>query len=144
MNTKPIVIFIILMTASLALSACSVAGTPAALSGTTWKLVSYGPATAPTPAVSGVDTHLTFDEQRRLQGNMGCNTFGGDFKLTGNQMLFGTMMSTMMACQGPVMDQEQAVLQVFNKSARFEISANRLTITSNDGSSTLTFAQAGK
>ena len=130
---------------ALLLAACSSSANPFALAGTNWKLVSFGSPSAPTPAVSGADTHLTFDEQRRLSGNMGCNSFGADYKLAdSSHMIFGAVMSTMMACPGQVMDQEQAVLQVINGQAAYLLSGDSLVMTSQDGKTAATFARAGK
>ena len=145
MKTKIHLLLTILIFSTLALAACMPSGNPAALSGSNWKLVSYGSASAPTPAVNGADTHLTFDEQRRLSGNMGCNSFGADYKLADStRMLFGTVMSTMMACPGQVMEQEQSVLQVINVEATYQLNGDSLIITSKDGKTAAAFARAGK
>ena len=145
MKTKSLFISIILILTTLSLAACSPAANPFALAGSNWKLVSYGAASAPIPAVSGANTHLTFDEQRRLSGNMGCNSFGVDYKLAdSNRMVFGVVMSTMMACPGQVMEQEQAVLQVINLEATYQLNVDNLTITSKDGKTAAAFARAAK
>ena len=145
MKPKSLFMTIILIFTTLSLAACSPAANPFVLAGSNWKLVSYGPASSPIPAVSGANTHLTFDEQRRLSGNMGCNSFGVDYKLAdNNRMVFGVVMSTMMACPGQVMEQEQAVLQVINVEATYLLNGEYLTITSKDGKTAAAFVRAGK
>ena len=112
----------------LILAACS-GGSSASVEGT-WKLDSYNQ----TPAAAGIDTTIEFKDGQ-MSGNVGCNGFGGDYKVGGDTITFGPVMSTMMFCQGPQMDQEQAVLAVFQNSAMFTMNGNQLTITSEDGKS---------
>lgn len=123
------------------LAACGGPGTATELAGTSWKLVSYGAVANPTPAIPEVNATLTFDVQR-LSGNAGCNSFGGDYNLSGSEISFGQIVSTMMACQEPLrMQQEQAVLHIFSGTARLNLENNRLTITSSDGIQAVTFVQ---
>ena len=145
MKAKYLLILTIISLSWLLIAACAQASNPFALAGTNWRLVSYGPASAPIPAVSAENTHLTFDEQRRLSGNMGCNSFGADYKLAdSNRMIFGVVMSTMMACPGQIMDQEQAVLQVINGEATYQLNGDNLTITATDGKTAASFVRAGR
>ena len=60
-------------------------------------------------AVSG-DYHLDFTADR-LSGRAGCNGFGGSFRLDGDRLTAGPLMSTRMACPGRMRD-EQAVLRI--------------------------------
>ncbi len=145
MKAKYLIIITIISLSGLLIAACGQAANPFPLAGTSWKLVSYGPISAPIPAVSAENTHLTFDEQRRLSGNMGCNSFGSDYKLAdNNRMIFGVGMSTMMACPGQVMEQEQTVLQVIDGEATYQLNGDNLVITSKDGKNAATFMRAGK
>jgi len=110
----------------LILAACS-GGSSASVEGT-WKLDSYNQ----TPAAVGIDTNMEFKDGQ-MNGNVGCNSFGGDYKVSGDTVTFGPVMSTMMFCQGPQIDQEQVTLAVLQKSAKFAMNGNQLTITSEDG-----------
>ena len=112
------------------LAACA-GGSSASISGQ-WKLVSYGPAGSQTPAIANVNTNIEFTSDGKLNGNVGCNSFGGDYKVNGKNLTFGPVMSTMMFCEG-VSNQEMATIAVFQKSATFVLAGDKLTITSNDG-----------
>jgi heat shock protein HslJ len=100
----------------------------------TWKLVSYGPPENPTPAAPHVDTSITFKEDGKVEGNVGCNGFGGDYTVESDKITFGQLVSTLMFCEGPVGDQETTTLNVFTESVPFVIDGNTVTITSADGS----------
>jgi putative lipoprotein len=79
-----------------------------------------------------VDASLTFNPDGTLSGNGGCNGLGGDYKVKGDQITFGPIMSTLMACDEPRMSQEDAVHQVLMDTVSYEIDGNTLTITNKD------------
>ena len=113
-------------------SACG-GNTSDALIGT-WKLVSYGESANLTHPVLGVDAFITFNEDGSVNGNVGCNSFGGKYKLSGEEIVFSEMFSTLMACEEPLMNQESAVLTLFNGETIFtyEESNGTLVILSLD------------
>jgi heat shock protein HslJ len=125
--------FVIGLLAMLVLTACS-GGSSASIQGQ-WKLVSYGPASSQTPAVADVETSLEFKDGK-LNGNVGCNGFGGDYQVKGDALTFGPVMSTMMFCEA-VADQESGTLTVLQEKATFVLDGNTLTITSGDGNSSI-------
>ena len=122
---------LILFMVCLAITACSSGSKSASIVGT-WKLTAYGPANSPTPAVSDVDASITFDVNGTLNGNGGCNSMSGDYKVDGNQITFGPIMSTLMGCDEPRMTQEGTVHQVLTDTASFKIDDNTLTILNKD------------
>ncbi len=134
MNKLILILLPLMLVCALTLSAC---GSSDALAGTSWTLVSYGDPANPTAAVSGVDTNLDFAQDGTLGGSMGCNSFGGDYKVKGSQIVFGSLFSTMMACDEPLMSQETATFAVMSGTVDFAINGNNLTITSADGSRVL-------
>jgi heat shock protein HslJ len=119
---------------SLAISACSAQRTeePAASLIGAWKLTSYDPASSPTPAVEGTEAGITFNEDGTVAGNTGCNGFGGNYTVEGDQVTFSEIVSTLIACEEPIMSQEAAVLQVLTDAATYQIEGNTLTLTNND------------
>ena len=121
------------------LAACA-GGTSASINGQ-WKLVSYGSVSSQTPAAPNVDTTIEFKSDGKLSGNVGCNGFGGDYKVKGDTITFGPVMSTMMFCEGPVGDQEMGTLAVLKESAKFVLDGDNLTITSADGNSVIVLAR---
>ena len=120
-----------LLVISLAISACAAQESSASLIGA-WKLTSYGPADSQTPAVPDTDAGLTFNEDGTVTGNSGCNGLGGDYTVEGDQITFGEFVSTLIACEDPIMTQEGAMQQVLNGTATYTIEGNTLTLTNND------------
>ena len=119
---------LILFIISLALSACASGSNSPSLIGS-WKLTAYGPADSPVPAVEDAGASLTFNADGTLTGNGGCNGLGGEYNVNGDQIEFGPIMSTLMACDDPRMTQEGTVTQVMFESASYQIEDNTLTIT---------------
>jgi heat shock protein HslJ len=138
MKMKKYLLMLIMM--ALAITACASQGTEqgtqepstaGSLIGD-WKLTAYGPANAPTPAVEGVEAGLTFNEDGTISGTSGCNGLGGDYTVDGDQITFGEFVSTLMACEDPIMAQEDAAHKVMTDTAMYKIEGNTLTITNND------------
>ena len=143
---------LMLVTIALALSACSAQNTPQGTEPSenmdqrpptelpvksdsligAWKLTAYGPANAPTPAVEGVEAGLTFNEDGTITGTSGCNGLGGDYTVEGDQITFGEFVSTLMACDDPIMAQEEAAHKVMTGTAAYKIEGDTLTITKDD------------
>ncbi len=126
--------------AFLTLVACSSAGSTN-ITGE-WKLVSHGDPANPTPAITDVDTSIVFNDDGSINGNVGCNGFGGTYEVSGAKISFSSMISTMMFCD-ETSAQEQAVLKVLSGNAILEIQmgGDALTITSADGSSVINLAR---
>lgn len=106
-----------------------------------WRLVSHGDPSSLTPAAAGVDTSIEFKADGTLGGNVGCNGFGGGYKVSGSTIEFEQMISTLMFCEGPVGEQESAILAVFAESASFTMDGEMLTITSADGGTVVVLAR---
>ena len=117
------------------LAACS-GGNSNSLVGT-WRLVSYGSPGNLTPAVPDVDTSITFSEDGKIEGNVGCNGFSGEYTVEGNTITFEPIVSTLMFCEGPVGDQETTTLNVLAETVTFVMEGDTVTITSADGSSVI-------
>ncbi|MBX3035519.1 MAG: META domain-containing protein [Anaerolineales bacterium] len=127
-------IYFLLIALVVLLSACS--GNSVSLEGE-WKLVAYGDSSNPTSALPNVETSINFDADNQVGGNVGCNSFGGEYKLNGNQVTFSGIFSTLMFCEG-TMDQETVFLNILSEQTlNFELSGNQLTLTSQDGSSVI-------
>ncbi|HET59852.1 MAG TPA: META domain-containing protein [Chloroflexi bacterium] len=115
-----------------ALQGCA-GGNP--LAGTAWSLTAING----TPVIEGTEPYLIFDENS-VGGNSSCNSTGGNYQVSGNQITFGALVSTMMYCMEPegVMDQESNFLNALSNAATFNISGNQLVIETQD-SGQLTF-----
>lgn len=135
MNRLP-TLFLTIVTVTV-LSACSAAGAstapsvqPPALDGHTY--LSTG-ATGVT-LVPGSTISLTFKDGS-LQASGGCNSMGGPYTLDGNQLTTGQMFMTEMACDEPLMKQDQWLAD-FLSDVTVNQSGDTLTLT--DGTVTLT------
>ena len=137
--TKTILIFSIGLGAIL--SDCAVNGASVDLKGTSWKLVSYGPVGNQAPAAAGITTSLDFGNDGTVSGNMGCNSFGGNFEVKNGKLVFSQMISTMMACLGPQMAQEDTVLKMMNGAVRFQVEGSTLTIFDASGANAITLSK---
>lgn len=100
----------------------------AALIGTRWEMETLvAGETASTPVVPA---SIEFLADGTVTGHGGCNGFGGSYDAgTG----FGQMVSTLMACEEPIMDQEQFILQVLSPEATVSIEGQVLTIADLSG-----------
>lgn len=125
----------------LMLAACSPAAGGNPLTGTSWELTSYGSVSAPQPAAPGVDTSLNFGADGQVGGRLGCNSMGGDYSVSGQNITFGALFMTEMACEEPQMTQESEAIKVLNGTVSFTLTGDMLTITSADGGSTLNFTK---
>ena len=137
---KPITLTILIVS-GLLITACASQGIPAGLPGTSWKLVSYGPGGNQTPAAAGIDTSLDFGKDGTVNGNLGCNSFSGNYKVTNGNIVFTMMISTMMACIGPQMNQEGVGLKIMNGSVHYTVAANKLTLYAAKGDNSITFTK---
>src|SRR5262245_6267717 len=130
--------YVFALFALLILAACG-GGSSASLTGT-WKLVSYGDPANPTSAAPDVDTSIEFKDGL-LNGNVGCNGFGGNYEVDGDTITFNQVVSTLMFCEGPVGDQEMTTLSVLHETASFTLDGDTLTLTSADSISVIVLAR---
>ena len=139
MKKTPLLSIMLFVLSILILSACS-GGASASVVGE-WTLVSYGDASSPTPAVPDVETSINFDEKDKFGGNVGCNSFGSEYTVDGDQIVFGSIISTMMFCDA-TSAQESAVLSILSdQSVKYQINGEQLTITASDGASVVVLAK---
>ncbi len=124
----------------LILSACVGSGVSASPAGE-WTLVSYGDTSNPTPTLPDVETSISFNEDGTFGGSVGCNSFSADYKLNGDQITFGSIVSTMMFCER-ISDQESTVLAILtDKTVSVIVNGDQLTLTSTDGNSVVVLAR---
>jgi heat shock protein HslJ len=106
-----------------------------------WRLVSYGDASKPAPALPGVEASISFGENGQFGGNVGCNGFGAEYKVSGDEIAFDGIVSTMMYCEATAA-QESGVLGVLSNSPlKFDLDGDTLTLTSADGASVVVLAR---
>ena len=85
---------------------------------------------------------LAFGADGRVSGMASCNRYGAEYALTGEGLTISKGFTTRMACDPPLMNQEQVFLEVLSKVQRFELgpngtlilhTADRRTITARRG-----------
>jgi len=111
------------------------AGGGTSLAGTAWILVELD---AEQPLI-GASITAEFDEQGRVGGTSGCNSYGGQYQARGESMTIGALAGTLMACAEPVMAQESAFLAALGATASFSISGDRLSLHDSGGDARLVF-----
>jgi heat shock protein HslJ len=104
------------------------------LAGTSWTLSDLDGA-----AVTGTAPTLAFTDTD-VNGTGGCNSFGGTYTTDGDTISFGPIASTMMACEGPTMEQETVYLAALDGAQTYAIDGDSLRITGGAGS--LTFVSS--
>ena len=106
-----------------------------ALVGPVWTLDSIIQGDAVWSVPGGVVATLTFKPDGTVDVNAGCNRGGGPATVQGNQLAFGAIATTKMACQPPAGTVESAVLGVLGQGqVTFAIDAARLTLIAPNGS----------
>ena len=114
----------IVLIAALALGACQPKAESTSLDGTSWNLVELNGQSV----LEDASVTLNFDGES-LTGNDGCNHFGGSFTIDGNKLSIGDdLMSTLMACEGPIMQQAGEVTQALRETQSFKVENDQLIL----------------
>ncbi len=122
----------------LVLAGCAGAGKPsAALEGTAWALETiHGQS-----ALANTSVTLVF-ERERLSGSDGCNQYSGPYTVAGERFALGKeVVTTLMACDDPIMAQANAYLGALRQAVEFETDGQRLTLLDADGTALATFVR---
>ncbi len=107
------------------------------LGGVTWMLVSFGSLDAPISALPNTPVTLMFSATG-AGGSTGCNQYTTTFQFENNSLTFGPIISTKIACEQAIMDQETAYLNALATATAFQISDSQLQITYDGGVLTFT------
>ena len=108
------------------LSACAAtpAASPPALWGSQWQLQQIGAdAVLPQPVAT-----LAFPQAGQAAGHGACNRFFGSVTVEGEQLRFGPLGATKMACMGGVGEQESRYLAALQQAQRHEVQGDTLLI----------------
>lgn len=106
------------------------------LTGTTWRLVSWGNPEDPTAVEVGTSVTAVFnpesDNTGTVSGNATCNNYSTSYTLDGSNISFGLVAGNMMIC--PVgADQEAAFMAALGTAQTYEIAGSNLFITFDGG-----------
>lgn len=112
--------------------------------GTTWVLVSYGAPSDPQVALEDVEVTAVFSRESdtgpgELNGFAGCNSYFGSFETDGNSLTIGALVSTKMACEEGIMDQEAQYLSALAAADSYSIEGSQLEISYDGGVQVLNF-----
>jgi heat shock protein HslJ len=121
--------------AVLVLGACA-EGSGNDPTGRTWQLATLGGS----PLLDGTIVDLTIDGDT-VSGNAGCNTYTGPATVGGDgSMTLGPDFAvTFMACEQPVMDQEQEYLNTLSRVTSYQMAAAELLLEDANGVVVATF-----
>ncbi len=100
---------------------------PAMLERTDWRIESIGGT-----RVSG-DNYVMGFYEARLRAQAGCNQLSGPFRERGNRLSAGPIAATRMACPGPRMAHERAVLRLLGGPVHFSFPAGDVLVLSGSG-----------
>lgn len=110
------------------------------LNGTGWILASLNGQ----PALEKVNVTLSFTDGN-LGGNDGCNSYGGSYASDGATLSVGEeIISTMMACEQPIMDQASAFIAALKQTASFTIEGEQLALLDANGQPLATLARQNR
>lgn len=92
-----------------------------------WKLVELNGKPVQGPAEGEREVHLILKANGNVQGNGGCNGFGGKYELqAGNRIKFSQVFSTKMAC--PNLDTENQFFEVLNTADNYTVVNDTLSL----------------
>lgn len=85
---------------------------------------------------STLDQFVAFKDGGEVIGHGGCNRFFGSYDQNGDDLKFGPLASTKMACES--LDQEQAFMSALQSARQIEATHLRLILKDEDGKPVLT------
>lgn len=110
------------------------------LVGTRWRLMSYGQPGSENAVLDGTEITLEFVEGNQTGGSGGCNTFGAHYQISGGEISFSEVISTLLACPNEdATEQEQAYFEALRTANEFDLSDGQLRIWYDNRQSVLNF-----
>lgn len=135
MNSRSVLVCAVVVAAMVATS-CSASGETDSLVGTNWTLTSMNGQ----PPVSGSTITAGFDAAGKVGGSSGCNSYGATYQVSGSSLTIGQAVSTLMACEETLMQQEADYLAALSATASYAVSGGTLTLKDSSGANRLVFA----
>ncbi len=99
---------------------------------THWRLTTLGHVSVAAGSAQREAFFLLDPANHRVSGSGGCNRLAGSYELNGEQLKFGPMAGTRMACPEG-MDSEQAFLQSLERVSKWKITGQSLELFDSDG-----------
>lgn len=88
-----------------------------------WILKVFGSRNSPVPPLKQITLMLSSNV---CSGNSGCNSYGGNYEVNGASISIGPLMSTAMACDGLIMQQENQYLDALQGAQSFVVTQSHL------------------
>jgi len=125
--------------AAAALAACAPPGSPGdhaakalSLAGTSWTIA----AIDGQPVKTARPTAVRFTKDR-IEGNAGCNSFGGSYTFAEGKLTADRVISTKMACVGPGMEVEGKFFQIIAGAGVSSAEGGAIELHGSDSNATL-------
>jgi heat shock protein HslJ len=136
LRSRRVVALTVIALSAMALSGCG-SGTDDDPTGRTWQLTELDGSSL----VEGTVIDLTISDGT-ASGSAGCNTYTGEVTVSddGTMTLGSEIASTMMACDQPIMDQEQRYLDALAQVTGYEMAPDELLLLDANGKALLTFS----
>jgi heat shock protein HslJ len=121
----------VLLTVLLTSGGAEAADEPAmpAPAGTAWRAETI----MGRPVLASAASTITFEADGRVSGRAGCNRYFGTSTMPGEQLSFGAIGATKMACAPALMDQETRFFQALGSATRRTIDADGLLLIYSAG-----------
>lgn len=115
----------------------------ARLTRTRWEAVSLNNGQqAMVGLVDGSEITAIFGTNDTLTGNGGCNTYSTAFSVDGETMTISAeIVSTRMACEQPIMDQEAMFMALLPQAATYELGDDTLYLRDSNGALLVMFQE---
>jgi heat shock protein HslJ len=116
-------------------TACTGVVSSASIDGS-WKLSTINGQ----PALAGTNVTAKIGNGE-VSGSAGCNSYSGKYSVSGSKVNVKDLVSTMMACDGQgVMDQESAFLKAMGEANSFALNNGNLEVKNSGGDTILVFS----
>ena len=110
------------------------------LAGSEWRVESI----TGKQSVGETEMFIQFRDNGELSGNGGCNRFHGSYTITENNIKFGRVAATRMACPEPVMNLETIFFDALEAATSFEVTEYQMTLSDKSGSLLAKFFQTDR
>jgi heat shock protein HslJ len=112
---------------------------PEALEGRSWILTQFVAEDGGTEIVD-VGVSAEFDGET-ISGVSGCNQYNASYEASGDEISFGPIGGTQMACPQVEMDVEARYLQLLESVATFEVEGRAMSMADGEGTPVLQFSE---
>ena len=134
-----LVAFVLPLTVLLSACGDDESSGPEALEGRSWILTQFVAEDGSTEIVD-VGVSAEFDGST-ISGTSGCNQYNASYEASGDEISFGPIGGTQMACPDPQMSVEARYLQLLDSVATFEVQSRSMSMADGEGTPVLQFSQ---